>query len=621
MLLASKALTVWDVEASIVTRDGRKKYTHAIANPDRKPDGSVVWTGIILDETRTREAIVESLSQGFVLYDADDRLILRNSHYLDLYPALAEIAVPGTLYRDIVCAEAGVSAEQQSKTPHLQSRIDRHAQPDNMFELQHENKSWLLVNEHRTSDGGTVVLYTDISGIKARESQIQHMAHHDALTGLTNRASFVEKLEQAGARFRRWGETFTVFMLDLDRFKGVNDTMGHAAGDQLLKETARRLKSTLRETDVLARLGGDEFAIVQSGETKQDVGAVGLANRIISSLSEPYDINGNKVQIGVSIGMALAPEHGVDPVELLKKADLALYRTKSEGRNGYSFFEVAMSEAADARSELENELRNAISLNQLELFYQPIIDIKTFKLSGMEALIRWRHPQRGLIPPDQFIPIAEETGLINPIGEWVLQKACTDAAGWSKPIKVAINLSPVQLAKPNLLDVVLCAIVESGLPPERLELEITETALFKNDLDCLTVMRQLKTLGVTIALDDFGTGYSSLSQLTLFPFDKIKIDKSFTQNLVSRPECAAIVAAVITLTNGLNIVTTAEGVETAEQLQLLRLAGVHTVQGYLFGRPGPISTLDFNEVDGSRLVESSGGSAGGNAHPASQRVA
>jgi diguanylate cyclase (GGDEF)-like protein len=617
LLSASKSLTMWDVEASIVTRDGRKKYTHAIARPDRKADGSVLWTGIILDETRTREAVVESLSQGFVLYDADDKLILRNSCYLKFYPSLAKIAVPGESYCEIVRAETDNLKHAQDS----QERIDKHHESENTFELQLADKRWILVNESKTREGSTVVLYTDISKLKQRENQIRYLAHNDPLTDLPNRTSFLEKTEEAAARFRRWGERFTVFMLDLDRFKIINDSLGHPAGDELLKETARRLKSSLRETDVLARLGGDEFAIVQTGETKQQEGAIGLANKIITALSEPYNIAGNKVQIGVSIGIAFAPDHGVNPNELLKKADLALYRTKSEGRNDYRFFETTMGDAADARQQLESELREAILLNQLELHYQPIVDFKTLELCGMEALVRWRHPQRGLIPPDQFIPIAEETGLINRMGEWILEKACTDATTWPMPIKVSVNLSPVQLSESNLLDVVLCVLIESGLPPERLELEITETALFRNEVDCLEVMRRLKNLGISIALDDFGMGYASLSHLTMFPFDKIKIDKSFTQNMVARPQCAAIIAAVITLTQGLGITTTAEGIETQEQFQLLRLAGVDAAQGYLLDRPLPASNLDFNRNYGDRLVGNTGCPPSSEVRSASRRIA
>jgi diguanylate cyclase (GGDEF)-like protein/PAS domain S-box-containing protein len=444
----------------------------------------------------------------------------------------------------------------------------------------------------------------DVTERARADERIKYMAHHDLLTGLSNRALFMEKIEEAGARLRRRGETFTVFMLDLDRFKNVNDSLGHPEGDSLLKETAQRLKSALRETDVLARLGGDEFAILQAGEANQWEDASSLADRIVEIMTRPYDINGNKVSIGTSIGIALAPADGIEPSELMKKADLALYRTKSEGRNGYRFFDAQMTADADALHRLEHDLREAISRGELEVHYQPIIDVKTCTPVGTEALVRWRHPQRGYIPPDQFIPLAEETGLIVPIGEFVLQRACADAATWLPHIRVAVNLSLVQFRKGNLLDVILCALVESGLAPDRLELEITESVLLENELEILSVIRQLKNLGVSLALDDFGTGYSSLSCLTKFPFDKIKIDKSFTQNMAKRAECAAIVASVRALGRGLNIVTTAEGVETEQQFELLRTAGVNLVQGYLFGRPCPASELDWTLTGADSRVES-----------------
>jgi diguanylate cyclase (GGDEF)-like protein len=445
-------------------------------------------------------------------------------------------------------------------------------------------------------DGGWVTIHEDITSQHRREAKIAFMAHHDALTGLANRAAFVEKIADACARHRRWGETFNVFMLDLDRFKQVNDSFGHHAGDALLEQVAGRLKSALRETDVLARLGGDEFAIVQVGEADPRGAAQLLARRIIALVAEPYSIEGNDVAIGTSIGIALAPEHGIDADELLKRADLALYQTKSRGRNDYTFFEPAFGDAAAARHELESDLRQAIAQDQLELHYQPIMDTTTLKVCGAEALVRWRHPLKGMILPDQFVPLAEETGLIIQVGEWVLRQACTEAANWPASTRIAVNLSPVQLRSSNLLDFVMCTLAGSGLPPERLELEITETALVENGPECLAVLRQLKNLGVTIALDDFGTGYSSLSQLTMFPFDKIKIDKSFTQNMTKRTDCAAIISAVLALAHSLDIATTAEGVETREQLRLLSLAGVSSVQGYLLKRPGPASELDFDST-------------------------
>jgi diguanylate cyclase (GGDEF)-like protein/PAS domain S-box-containing protein len=458
----------------------------------------------------------------------------------------------------------------------------------------------------RDCDGKAQYLLTvveDVTERKRSEAQIVHMAHHDLLTGLPNRAFFMQKMDEAGARLRRWGEPLTIFILDLDRFKIVNDSLGHPAGDALLKETASRLRSALRETDVLARLGGDEFAIIQVGETNQPQAAAGLADRIIEIIREPYVIEGNEVSVGASIGIAMAPADGTEPTELIKKADLALYRTKAQGRNAHRFFDVQMTEEVDARHQLETDLRGAVARKELRLFYQPIVDIKTGKLFGAEALVRWQHPQRGLVAPDLFIPLAEETGLIGAIGEWVLQRACADAASWPQPLKVAINLSAVQFRKSSLFDVILLSLVESGLAPSRLELEITESVLLESDTDPLAVIRRLKNLGVSIALDDFGTGYSSLSYLTKFPFDKIKIDKSFTQNLTKRAECAAIVSSVRALGVGLNMLTVAEGVETEQQLSILRAAGINLAQGYLFGRPRPLSEFNLADLDPDKPVE------------------
>jgi predicted signal transduction protein with EAL and GGDEF domain len=359
---------------------------------------------------------------------------------------------------------------------------------------------------------------------------------------------------------------------------------------------ATRLKASLRETDVLARLGGDEFAIIQAGEAGRQQAASTLADRIIDIIATPFDIGGTDVHIAVSIGIALTPDHATDTDNLLKMVDMALYSAKSAGRNGYRFFGPEMSVAASERQGLESDLRRAIAQDELELHYQPIIDTKTHKICGAEALIRWRHPTKGMIPPDQFIPLAEETGLIAEIGEWVLLTACIEAATWPTSIKVAVNLSPVQFRKRNLPDVVMYALAQSGLPSERLELEITETALMESAADCLPTLRQFKNLGVAIALDDFGTGYSSLSQLTMFPFDKIKIDKSFTQNLTNRAECAAIISATLTLAQSLDIATTAEGVETVQQYQLLRLAGVTSLQGHLFKCASLATDIDFDCV-------------------------
>lgn len=433
--------------------------------------------------------------------------------------------------------------------------------------------------------------------LRREGEKVTHLARTDFLTGLANRTLFSDKISAAAARLRRDGETFTVLFLDLDGFKHINDSLGHPAGDELLKEMALRLKSLLRETDVVARLGGDEFAIMRTGATNQREEAIDLARKVLSTVAKPFDFDGHNATVKTSIGIALAPENGTEPGELMKKADLALYRVKSEGRNNFSFFDEEMSEDATTRHRLLNDLRMALSRNEFELHYQPVIDAKTSRPCGAEALVRWRHTVEGLIFPDRFIWLAEESGLMEQLGEWILKRACTDAASWPENIKVAVNLSAAQFQSDKLFDVILCALVESGLPPERLELEVTESILLQNKENYGAMIQQLKNIGISIVLDDFGTGYSSLSDLTRFPFDKIKIDKSFTQGLSNRADCAAVVASVLTLARGLDIAVTAEGVETKQQFELLRAAGVNQLQGYLFGRPCPVAELDFSALE------------------------
>jgi diguanylate cyclase (GGDEF)-like protein/PAS domain S-box-containing protein len=448
---------------------------------------------------------------------------------------------------------------------------------------------------------GALVTMIDVTKRRQAEARISHMAHHDAMTGLANRFLLQLSLNDALVRVR-YGGRIALLCIDLDRFKEVNDSLGHALGDELLRIVSKRLRGCVREGDTVARLGGDEFAIVQCGiDGPDDAGA--LADRILKAISEPFDIKGYTVKIAASIGIALAPDHAADAETILKVADVALYQAKSAGRDGYCFFDQEMSESARVRRELERDLRHAIQHGELEVHYQPIVDARTRRICGAEALARWRHPAKGMILPDRFIPLAEETGLITQIGEWVLRTACIDAATWPDGVKVSVNLSARQFSNDNLASVVICALAESGLPPERLELEVTETALIESAAECLRTLSQLKNLGVTVALDDFGTGYSSFSQLTMFPFDKIKIDKSFTQNMVERADCAAIVHATLILAQGLGMETTAEGVETIEQSQLLRLAGATSLQGYLFKRPCPVSEIDFDEVHGSDGIE------------------
>ena len=428
--------------------------------------------------------------------------------------------------------------------------------------------------------------------------RVLELAQTDILTGLPNRAFFLEQLEEADSSERRGSGAFSILMLDLDRFKNVNDSLGHAAGDALLRQVALRLKSAIRSTDVLARLGGDEFAIIQAECDDQRAGSIDLATRIAKLIADPFLLQGNQVEVGTSIGIAMAPEHGSDQEQLLKKADLALYRSKSAGRNCFTLYDEAMSAELEARNTLESDLRDAIARCQFELHYQPFFDVQTGQRRGLEALVRWRHPTRGLIPPDQFIPLAEETGLIVPLGEWVLKRACDDATSWPADIKVAVNLSPVQLKQAELFDVIRSALRSSGLPPERLEIELTESVLLERAVENHALMERLKSIGISLALDDFGTGYSSLSCLTAFPFDKIKIDRSFIGNLTKRHKSSAIISSIVTLARGLNLSVTAEGVETQEQFERLKTLGVNFAQGYLLGRPMPLGDpkVSLNQI-------------------------
>lgn len=424
--------------------------------------------------------------------------------------------------------------------------------------------------------------------------RVLELAQTDALTGLPNRAFFLARLDDLNGRLKDGGPTFSILMLDLDRFKNVNDSLGHGAGDVLLRQVAQRLKSAVRTGDVLARLGGDEFAIIQEACEDQRVCSTELAGRIGKLVTEPFLLPGHRVEIGTSIGIAIAPEHGSDQEQLLKKADLALYRSKSAGRNCFTIYDEAMSAELKARSTLEGDLRDAIARCQLEVHYQPFVDALGGARRGFEALVRWRHPTRGLIPPDQFIPLAEETGLIVPLGEFVLRRACVDAAGWPAGLTVAVNLSPIQFKEAELCEMICAALADSGLPPERLEIEITESVLLERGVENHAFMERLKSIGIELALDDFGTGYSSLSYLTAFPFDKIKIDKSFIRNLTLHPRSSAIISAIVTLARGLDMSVTAEGVETREEFERLKALGINFAQGYLFGRPHPIDRILFD---------------------------
>ncbi len=413
-----------------------------------------------------------------------------------------------------------------------------------------------------------------------------HMASHDVLTGLPNRALLQDRLRQAAVDFRRrGGGALAVLCLDLDHFKEVNDTLGHGAGDRLLSEVALRFSACLRESDTLARLGGDEFAVVLA-DVAQPGDAAALAERLRDALDQPFDLDGHQAVVGVSIGIAVAESPGrVDPARLMQEADLALYDAKAEGRNGYRFFASHMNATLQARRALEADLRAAMAGGELRLHFQPQVDLPSRRLTGAEALLRWEHPTRGNVPPNAFIGLAERTGLIVPLGAWVLEEACRAAMGWEQPLKVAVNVSVVQFRHAGFLGTVRRVLERTGLPPARLELEVTESLLLVDTEEMLLTLNHLRDMGVAVAMDDFGTGYSSLSYLRRFRFDKVKIDRGFVQGLGDDPSAAAIVRAIIGMTEALGIRANAEGVETEEQAARLGTEGCGEVQGYLFGRP------------------------------------
>jgi diguanylate cyclase (GGDEF)-like protein len=542
-------------------------------------------------EKERLDTALNNMSQGLIMFDAAERIVVCNDHYIEMYGLSREIVKPGCSFLELLKyrAEAGHALHQDPD----KYRVDLAAAmalgkvTTSIFGTSDGRE--ILVTNSPMSGGGRVATHKDITEQRKAEAKIEYMAHYDALTDLPNRLQLYEQLRQTLARPKR-GEHLAVFCLDLDRFKDVNDAHGHPVGDLLLKAVADRLRQCVRDTDTIARLGGDEFAIMQTG-TSQPMDATSLASRLIEMIGAPFELGSHQVTVGLSIGIALAPGDGVDPDQLLKNADMALYRAKSDGHGLYRFFEPEMDARMQVRRRLEMDLRKAIANSEFELFYQPLVDMKTEYVTGFEALIRWRHPKRGLVPPLDFIPVAEETGLIVPIGDWVLRQACVEAATWPSGVKVAVNLSPIQFKSKGLLLSVVSALAASGLSPNRLELEITESVLLQDGDTTLAILHELRELGVRISMDDFGTGYSSLSYLRKFPFDKIKIDRSFIVDMSDHDDSLAIVRAVIAMGSGLGIATTAEGVETAEQFKQLKLEGCTEVQGYLFSPPRPAAEV------------------------------
>lgn len=529
------------------------------------------------------DAAVNNISIGLCMMDARGRLVICNEPYARIYNLPPEFIRAGTQLEDILghLFDVGMSAggTREEYIGWRREVIAKREYGKNIHEL---NNRIILMQHHPMKDGGWVSTHEDITEQRQNEARIHHLARHDALTDLPNRTEFLEEMARAEAGLQR-GEMAAVLYIDLDHFKVVNDTLGHAVGDEVIKQAAVRLWGTTRETDLLARLGGDEFALLLRPIDSADT-AARVADRIIKTMCAPMNIRGQQIEIGASVGIAVGPGDGVTTDTLVKNADLALYRAKSEGRSTYHFFETGMDAELQHRRLIEAGLRLALSRNEFRLMYQPLLGLKENRISCVEALLRWDFEGR-TVSPVEFVPVAEDTGLISAIGQWVLNEACATAATWPGDVRIAVNLSPVQFRQRDLVNQVRRALSNARLDPARLELEITESLLLTDSESTLRALHELRAMGVRISMDDFGTGYSSLSYLRSFPFDKIKIDRSFMRDLVSRADSQAIIRAVIGLGQSLGMSTTAEGIETEEQLSLVRAQGVSEVQGYLFSPP------------------------------------
>jgi diguanylate cyclase (GGDEF)-like protein len=541
-------------------------------------------------ERRQLSIAVNNIPQGLVLYDASARIIICNQPYLDMFGLSPDVARPGCTMQRLIAHRKETGSFDGDVDEFCNAIIQTVSLGKATRQLTEApgGRAIEIINRPLKS-GGWVATIEDVTERRRADEKIAHLAHYDGLTDLPNRILFRERLEQSLKAIRP-GEQLAVLYIDIDEFKSVNDALGHPIGDELLKGVAERLRGCLKETDVAARLGGDEFAVIQTA-IKDRSETTRLVDEIHSAIRQPLECMGHLITTDASIGIALAPGDGVDLDQLLKNADLALYGAKGDGRRTYRFFEAGMDQRARARRSLELELRQAISDGILEIYYQPVVNIEDDKVSSCEALLRWRHPERGMISPAEFIPIAEDSGLINQLGLWVLNTACAEATTWPDHVRVAVNVSPVQFRSPSLALNVAAALAACGLPASRLELEITEAVLIRDDEAALDMLHQLRQLGVRIALDDFGTGYSSLSYLQRFPFDKIKIDRSFIRDIAGPGASSSIVQAVVNIAAASDMTTTAEGVETEQQRNLLYILGCTEMQGYLFSPAIPAADV------------------------------
>lgn len=535
------------------------------------------------------EAALNHMGRGLSMFDSEQRLVVCNKAYCNIYELPPELTRAGTPLVEIVRYHMSRSAGQEpagdAPVEWIKQQVARLQQGGHLEQIQSLPDGRIIrVTYEPLAGGGWVDMQEDITAQRQADEKIEWLAHHDTLTEIPNRFHFRERLEH---QFETYDprQGFALLWIDLDHFKETNDRLGHLVGDGLLKSVAARLKNSLRAGDVVGRLGGDEFAILQVGVDREEL-AANLARRVLQNIRRPHEVYGHSLHTEASIGVALAPHHGQTPEQLFACADMALYRAKSAGRGVHAVYSPGTVDSASAtQNPLRAELKKAVERSELALHYQPIVDLREGKVSSFEALMRWKHPSRGMIPPSEFIPIAEETRLIVPMGTWALKQACTDAKDWPDSTKVAVNLSAVQIECCDMFEIVTEALHETGLEPERLQLEITETVLMRDQARTQEVLRKLHDLGVLITLDDFGSCFATLNYLRSFPFRKIKIDRSFVRDIPEHHDCVAIVKSVADLARELNMRSVAEGVETAASLLAVRNAGYTEAQGFYFSPP------------------------------------
>jgi len=561
----------------------------------------------LAEKNRLFNAALDNMTQGLCMFDGNKRLLVCNELYIQMYELSPHLSRPGTPFRSIIehRIDRGIFAGSDPEE-YIQERFAAVEEKEVSTKIQElANGRTIAISHQPMEDGGWVATHQDITDLRRFEAEVNHLVNHDTLTGLPNRTMLRMRLDVALQHLGQ-GEDVAVMSLGIDRFKAVNDTLGHPVGDKLLKLVAKRLNSCVRDCDTVARLGSDEFGIVQVGAIQPEDVTI-LARRICDIIKRPFDIDGQEVVVGASIGISIAPADGVEPHLLLKNAGMALYDAKRHASGSFRFFETGMDSDLNSRRKMDIDLRKALELGQFELHYQPLQNLETGDISGLEALLRRRHPERGFVPPAEFIPLAEEIGLIVPLGEWVIRQSCADASLWPDNIKIAVNVSPVQFRKGNIVPIVMSALGASEIDPRRLELEITESVLLNKSESTLSILHQLRSLGVRIAMDDFGTGYSSLSYLRSFPFDKIKIDGSFIQDLSNSEDALAIVRAVASLGKSLGMTTTAECVETVEQRDYVVKEGYTEIQGYFFSPP--LSAEEISEQFFSAKKQAAGSAA------------